>query len=71
MEPTPITMTVDGQDFRVTTRPDASGVYDFEWLSHAAGYGFTSAGGLMSRTDMEDAIRGFLAEINPATEFLD
>lgn len=60
-----ITMTVDGQDFRVTTRPGDPGVCDFDWLNHPVGYGFTSVGPPMSRAEMEDTIRSFLADINP------
>lgn len=71
MEAPPIAVTVDGQEFRVTTRPGHPDVYDFDWLNHPTGYGFTSAGAPMSQSDMESAIKSFLAGINPATGFLD
>jgi hypothetical protein len=66
-----IRIVLDGQDFSVKARPGASGVYDFDWLNHPVGYGFTCAGGPLSRAEMEQAIKDFLACIDPATGFLD
>jgi hypothetical protein len=71
VEAAPIRMIIDGQEFSVTARLREPGVYDFDWLNHPVGYGFTSAGGPLSRAEMEEAIRDFLAGINPATGFLD
>ncbi|MGQ1797413.1 hypothetical protein ACT4S5_09785 [Kocuria oceani] len=71
MDTEPMMIVIDGQDFSVTARPGAVGVYDFDWLNHPLGYGFTSAGGPMSRAEMEEAIRHFLAGIDPATGYLD
>ncbi|MFI9527117.1 hypothetical protein [Micromonospora rosaria] len=68
----PILMTVDGQDFRVRAYRAPSGAwgYDFDWLSGPHEYGFGSSGAGMSRAEMEQAIRSFLAEIDPATGYL-
>ncbi len=69
----PVTMTVDGQEFRIRTRADEPGTYDFDWLSGPHDYGFTLSGGAgwaMSVPEMEEAIRDFLAEIDPATGYL-
>ncbi|GGO68445.1 hypothetical protein [Nonomuraea cavernae] len=69
----PITMTVDGQDFRIRERAGRPGEYDFDWLSgpHEYGFGITrAAGAAMTLAEMEEAIRGFLAEIDPATGYL-
>lgn len=71
MDTAPMRITIDGEDFSVTARSGAAGVYDFDWLNHPVGYGFTSAGGPMSRAEMEEAIRHFLAGIDPATGYLD
>jgi hypothetical protein len=51
----------------VRLRPDEPGVYDFAWLAAPRGYGFTSArsdGSAMSHTEMEEAIRRFLAQVD-------
>jgi hypothetical protein len=69
----PISMTVDGQDFRIRARADRPGEYDFDWLNgpHDYGFGINRAGGsAMTPPEMEKAIRDFLAEIDPATGYL-
>jgi hypothetical protein len=69
-----IELTVDGQDFVVRARPDEPGVYDFAWLTGPPDYGFMSArsdAGPMSRTEQEEAIRNFLAQVNPATGYIE
>lgn len=68
----PVLLTVDGHTFRVGQRADQPGTYDFDWLTGPHDYGFTLGGPAvpMSRREMEDAIRGFLAEIDPATGYL-
>ncbi|MFU8875670.1 hypothetical protein [Micromonospora sp. SL4-19] len=68
----PIMMTVDGQDFRIRER-GKPGEYDFDWLSgpHHYGFGLSRAdGSAMSLPEMEEAIRNFLAGIDPATGYL-
>ncbi|MEH0829247.1 MULTISPECIES: hypothetical protein [unclassified Micromonospora] len=69
----PVLMTVDGQDFRIRERAEEPGEYDFDWLSgpHDYGFGISRAdGGAMTVPEMEEAIRDFLAEIDPATGYL-
>ncbi|WP_346538588.1 hypothetical protein [Micromonospora sp. DPT] len=69
----PIVMTVDGQNFRMRQRAETPGEYDFDWLSGPHDYGFriTRADGYaMTLPEMEEAIRNFLAEIDPATGYL-
>ena len=66
-----ITLTVDGHDFRVWT--PTPGAYHFDWLSGPHEYGFglsTSGGAALSLPEMTEAIRDFLAEIDPATGYL-
>ncbi|PZG12579.1 hypothetical protein C1I95_25460 [Micromonospora craterilacus] len=66
-------MTVDGQRFRIHERAEKPGEYDFDWLSgpHDYGFGITrAAGSAMTLPEMEEAIRNFLAEIDPATGYL-
>ncbi|SCL37586.1 hypothetical protein GA0074692_4718 [Micromonospora pallida] len=69
----PVTLTVDGQEFRVRTRAGAPGTYDFDWLTGPHEYGFALSGPAepaMSRAEMERHIRDFLADIDPATGYL-
>jgi hypothetical protein len=64
---------VDGEEFLVRSRPGEPGVYDLEWLSGPAGYGFTTArsdGAAMLCNDLISAIRAFLAEVDPDTGYL-
>jgi hypothetical protein len=68
-----VMLTVDGQEFRVRARTDSPGTYDFDWLSGPADYGFgltRSDGSGMSLSEMAEAIRDFLAGIDPATGYL-
>ncbi len=68
-----VTMTVDGQEFGIRTRADEPATYDFDWLNGPHDYGFAlsgAAGRAMSVPEMEEAIRDFLAEIDPATGYL-
>ena len=66
---------VDGQLFEVSARADRPGQYDFAWLSGPnPDYGFSSAssdGSAMTAGDFEDAIRNFLAQIDPATGYIE
>lgn len=69
----PVRLTVDRQDFRVRVRADEPGTYDFDWLSGPQGYGLgpsRSADQAMSRPEIEDAIREFLAEIDTGAGLL-
>ncbi|WP_431936739.1 hypothetical protein [Micromonospora sp. RP3T] len=66
----PIMMTVDGQEFRVRRRVGRPAAYDFDWLSGPHDYGFTSSGPVMTRAEMEEAIRAFLRDIDPVTGYL-
>jgi hypothetical protein len=69
-----VTMTIDGHDFLVRARVDEPGVYDFDWLTGAPGYGFTSARSdrrPMGPAEKETSIRDFLTQINPVTGHID
>jgi hypothetical protein len=67
-------LQVDGELFSIIQRPGEPGVYDFTWLSGPnPGYGFTmgtSDRGPLSTKTLEEAARGFLAEIDPETGYL-
>ncbi|QOC90737.1 hypothetical protein [Micromonospora craniellae] len=68
-----VLLTVDGEQFRVCAQAGRPGAYDFDWLSgpHEYGFGLTNSGGLaLSRDELVQAIREFLAEIDPATGYL-
>lgn len=68
-----ILMTVDGQEFRIRERAGRPGEYDFDWLSGPHDYGFglgRADGSAMTRLEMEEAIRSFLGEVDPATGYL-
>jgi hypothetical protein len=70
----PVMMTVDGQDFRIRARAEEPGAYDFDWLSGPHDYGFGISrpdDSAMSLAEMEDAIRDFLAQIDPATGYIE
>ncbi|WP_329105762.1 hypothetical protein OG792_33520 [Micromonospora sp. NBC_01699] len=69
----PIMLTVDGQDFRVGERAGEPGAYDFDWLNGPHDYGFgisRSASPPMSLPEMEEAIRNFIGQVDPATGYL-
>ena len=65
---------IDGEVFEVAARPGHPGVYDYNWTSGPnRQYGFTSARSDRSSSttaEHEEAIRGFLAEIDPETGYL-
>lgn len=71
----PIRLEVDGQVFEVQARPDLPGQYDFTWLSGPnPGYGFssrTSDASALSASDLEESIRRFLAQVDPATGYIE
>ena len=72
---------VDGERFSVVERE--FGTYDFTWLTGPnPGYGFSTAGrthgggvGYAARQlgdgELADAIRSFLAQVDPATGFIE
>ena len=69
----PVLMTVDGEDFRIRVRAGEPGTYDIDWLSGPHDYGFGLSGSgrsPMTRPELEQAIRDFLAGIDPATGYL-
>ncbi|MBB5639791.1 hypothetical protein [Cryobacterium roopkundense] len=66
------TVTVDGETFFVRTR-DNDGSTHYDWISGPNdGYGFSESGGRGPRSPERhvDAIRDFLAGIDPATGYL-
>ncbi|MEV0156126.1 hypothetical protein AB0H57_20690 [Micromonospora sp. NPDC050686] len=69
----PVALTVDGQEFRVRLREGEPRTYDFDWLSGPHEYGFALSGPrdrALSRAEMAQAARDFLAQIDPATGYL-
>jgi hypothetical protein len=62
---------VDGETFDVRAEADVPGQYHFTWLSGKnPGYGFTclrSDGQALTRDELIDQIRNFLAQIDPDT----
>lgn len=70
----PLRLVVDGEVFDVKTDPDQPGVYHYDWVSGRHHYGFSSSRSDRAEESMaghEDAIRSFLAQINPATGYID
>jgi hypothetical protein len=68
--PEPMILTVDGQKFVVRERAGEPGVHDFQWIDGPPGYGFSSAtsnGSAIGPAEAADAIRTFLAQVDPAT----
>lgn len=66
---------VDGQVFRVTGRRDEPGQYDYEWVNGPnPDYGF-SVGASDNRpfttVEHEEAIRDFLAQVDPRTGYIE
>lgn len=67
-------VTVDGQEFVVRARAGEPGVYDIEWLTGPAGYGFTVASSdrsALGLPEAREAIRDFLAQVDPATGYIE
>lgn len=71
LEPETFRLTVDGEEFEVVRINDRS--YDYSWLSGPnAGYGFRSTANAPGVDfDHEEAIRNFLAGIDPETGYLE
>ncbi|MEW2383047.1 hypothetical protein AB0873_13315 [Micromonospora sp. NPDC047707] len=68
----PIVLTIDGQEFRVRERAGKPGTYDFDWLNGPHEYGFAISGGsAMTRPEMEEHVRTFLAMIDPTTGYIE
>jgi hypothetical protein len=69
-----IRLDVDGEVFTVAARPGRPGQYDYTWISgQDSEYGFTSArsdGQPSTLADHEDAIRSFLAHVDPETGYI-
>jgi hypothetical protein len=64
-------MSVDGEEFEVS-RPDGRpGTYNFTWLTGpnpGYGFGFSTHPPVPSdREDLEEAVRDFLAQVDPET----
>jgi hypothetical protein len=72
--PTKYETWVDGQHFVVRSRREDPSTYDFDWVNHPSGYGFTTGvhptSARLTRDEMERDIRDFLADIDPETGFL-
>ena len=68
----PARIEVDGEVFEVAPRRDRPGQHDYTWISGPnPGYGFSSSGGLVpTMADHEEAIRTFLAQIDPETGYI-
>ena len=68
-------LTVDGERFEVSADPDQPGLYHYAWLSgRHPGYGFSgrrSDHGDGMTAEHEEAIRSFLAQVNPVTGYID
>ena len=67
-------MVVDGEQFDVSQRVHEPGVYDLRWISGPnEDYGFASAkygGGRQTDAELEDTIRNFLSQVDPATGYI-
>jgi hypothetical protein len=69
----PVEVVVDQEVFVVSQRADAPGTYDFDWVSHPHGYGFTMSGPVdwvLDHAQTIADIRDFLAEVDPETGYL-
>lgn len=71
----PTRVEVDGELFDVVTSRDRPGQYHYTWVSGPnPGYGFsegTSDGRGLSSADIEASIRNFLAQVDPATGYIE
>lgn len=65
-------ITVDGESFHLRTR-DIDGSHHYDWVTGPnAGYGFSTSGNAehLQHARHAEAIRGFLASVDPATGYL-
>ncbi len=66
---------VDGEVFDVAAECDRPGQYHYTWVSGPSpGYGFSvgnSDGHAVSNADIEADIRNFLAQVDPATGYIE
>lgn len=71
----PTRVEVDGEVFEVSASRNRPGQYHLAWVSGPnADYGFsvgTSDGLAISDAETTDAIRGFLAQVNPETGYIE
>jgi hypothetical protein len=71
----PTRVVVDGQRFDVAVRGGRPGQYDVTWLSGPnPGYGFsfrTSDDLPMTQTQLEEALRNFLGQVDPETGYVE
>lgn len=72
---TPFRIEVDGEQFDVSASRDRPGHYRFDWVSgRNAGYGFSAGsadGRSMRDSEIENAIRSFLAQVDPETGYIE
>jgi hypothetical protein len=70
-----VRLVVDGEQFDVREEPGRPGQYHFSWASGPnSDYGFTSArsdGRPESTAELREAIRDFLAQVDPETGFIE
>jgi hypothetical protein len=69
----PVELVIDGESFVVTRRAESPGTYDFDWASHPESYGFTISANIEwkpDQTELREAIRSFLAQVDPETGYL-
>ncbi|WAZ26050.1 hypothetical protein STRCI_007592 [Streptomyces cinnabarinus] len=68
-------ITVDGEEFEVEQPPDSPGTYQLTWVSGPDpqyGFGFrTHPPEPVGRAELEEAVRDFLSQIDPATGYID
>jgi len=68
-------IVVDGEHFDVSERAGEPGVYELRWTSGPSeGYGFatsTYSGEGQTEAELEDAIRTFLSQVDPATGYIE
>ncbi|MET8452168.1 hypothetical protein [Streptomyces sp. NPDC005209] len=68
-------MTVDGQEFEVVQPQDSPGTYHFTWLTGPDpqyGFGFrTNPPAQADTARLEEAVRGFLSQVDPVTGYIE
>ena len=71
----PWRMSVDGEVFEVSRPDDSPGSYNFTWLTGPDpqyGFGFrTHPPVRVGRADLEEAVRNFLAQVDPDTGYIE